>query len=665
MTAFRAVTITSKDVEGSPRIVPACLRPFPQPTMTLRPNPISALLVSTLALGITAGAPALYAQLNTPSTTGTAPASPYGGLTVEDIVVRVNDQIISRTDYDRALKEVDSEARQRGETMQQIADGHKDLLRNLIDQQLWLSKAKELGVTGETELVKQLDEIRKKYNLETMEDLEKAARDQGVSFEDFKANIRNQIVTQQVMRDEVGRRVSVTPGEVQRYFEAHKQDYATPESVHLSEILVSTGSEAPSATGEAPVVDEQRLATAKAKADDIEAKLKAGADFDKLARTSSDAPTAAQGGDLGEWGRGKLNKVFEDSTFSLKTGQFTEPIRTKQGYVILKVVSHNTGGAPQFKDVEQQVEESFYQSRMEPAIRTYLSKMREEAYISIRPGYVDTAATPNEIHPTITNSAYTPPAPKKKKKVERTRFRETEHSFRTKKPAVVAVSADTTPAKPAPDTATLTDAKSKKKAKAADATTMKPGKKEKIRFGQAPRETLPKAAGETKVEDAGALPKTDETGSTAEQDNPLQPAAAAPTKKTRYSARLALPKAPKTTGPQLDSFAPAPAAPAELADQQVQAAPLGLAGDTTKKKKKKPTAGNQGEKTRIQERPKEEKTDQPVQLTPAAPAKGAPAPKPVTPAPTQQSQPGTDATQQTPTSPDPPLQSTPASEPPH
>ena len=127
--------------------------------------------------------------------------SPYGGVTVEDIVARVNDQIITRSDYERAMKEFDDEARQRGESMQQISAAHKDLLRNLIDQQLWLSKGKELGITGETELIKRLDEIRKQYNLESLDDLEKAARDQGVSFEDFKQNIRNGIITQEVMRE--------------------------------------------------------------------------------------------------------------------------------------------------------------------------------------------------------------------------------------------------------------------------------------------------------------------------------------------------------------------------------------------------------------------------------------------------------------------------------
>src|SRR5206468_6250992 len=62
------------------------------------------------------------------------PASPYGGTTVEEIIARVNERIITRSDYDRAQKELDAEGRQRGATMQQISEAHKDLLRNLIDQ---------------------------------------------------------------------------------------------------------------------------------------------------------------------------------------------------------------------------------------------------------------------------------------------------------------------------------------------------------------------------------------------------------------------------------------------------------------------------------------------------------------------------------------------------
>ena len=177
--------------------------------------------VFVLGTALLAAPTGVFAQSN-----NIAPSSTYGGTTVEDIIARVNDQIITRSDYDRAQAEVDSESRQHGATtLQEISESHKDLLRNLIDQQLWLSKGKELGINGDTELIKRLDEIRKQYHLDTIEDLEKAAKEQGVSFEDFKANIRNGIITQEVMRQEVGSSLRFTPGEAERYYEQHKQDY--------------------------------------------------------------------------------------------------------------------------------------------------------------------------------------------------------------------------------------------------------------------------------------------------------------------------------------------------------------------------------------------------------------------------------------------------------
>ena len=553
------------------------------------------------------------------------PESPYGGNTVEDIIARVNDQIITRSDYDRAMKELDAEARQHGATMQEISDAHKDLLRNLIDQQLLLSKGKELGINGETELVNRLNEIRKQYNLETLEDLEKAAKDQGLSFEDFKANLRNGIISQQVLRDQVGRKVQFTPGEVQRYFEAHKQEYARPESENLSEILIAVGPGplTPKMPGTAPVDDPDALAAAKAKADDIEAKLHAGGDFAQLARSFSDGTTAAEGGDLGQFQRGKMAPVLEDATFALETGQVTEPIRTRQGYIIFKVVQHVHGGIPAYKDVEQQVGDAFYASRMEPAMRDFQTTMREQAFIEIKPGYADSGASPKQTKPIY--SAYIPPAPKKKKKVERTRFRESTRSFRQK----------TTQAAAPADEAAVPAKASKKDA---SLKAQKPGKKEKIRFGQAPTKTLPSAPAPAKTEDAGAV----DQAAADIPPNPLE-TRAKPTEKTRFSARAKLPKQQKAKGPQPDKLAPAAPDAAEVADRQTQAAPLGLAGDTASKKKKKKTT--ESEKTRLANKSKEaaaaakppapEMT--PAPQVPGAPGAAIPPPAPVpAPAPAPQ-----------------------------
>ncbi len=606
-----------------------------------------------------------------------APASPYGGSVVEDIVARVNNQIITQSDYDRAMTDMDQEMRQRGDTMQQISEAHKDLLRNLIDQQLWLSKGKELGINVDTEVVKKLDEIRKQYNMDSIDDLEKAAKEQGYSFADFKQNIANQIITQQVMRQEVGAHINFTPGEAERYYEQHKQDFAQPESERLSEILIAANAD-----------DPVKVQAAKAKADDIEARLHSGGDFNQLARSFSDGPTASAGGDLGVYKRGQLGTVLEDKTFALKTGEYTEPILTKQGYIVLKVVQHTAGGPAPYKDVEEQVEEALYMERMEPAIHAYLKKMRDEAAIFIKTGYTDTDATEAELHPSITFSAYVPPSPKKKAKVERTRFRESTHTFRqkggqsfappepaatpsteapsaatpsaeapasaatsTEAPEVAAPAAEgtTTTANVPPGStsaasttampATATNGKKSKSKKKEDASSQKPGKREKIRFGQAPRETLPTAANGATTENAGALPQT--ADNSQQPANPLEPTR--PQVKGRFSdqARAQHGKKKKQPfGSQTDDMAPAPPNAGEVADQQTQSAPLGLGGNTTPdKKKKKKTATTTSEKTRMSQKKKEENATPPAQPTPLPPVPGAPAPASQPEAPQPQAQP--------------------------
>jgi peptidyl-prolyl cis-trans isomerase SurA len=267
--------------------------------------------------------------------------------------------------------------------------------------------------------------------------------------------------------------------------------------------------------------------------------------------------------------------------------------------------------------VTQDVEEAYYMSRMEPAIRDYLNKMRDEAFIWINPGYTDSGATYGELHPSIAFSAYVPPAPKKKAKVERTRFRESTRTFRQKSGAAAPTPAST------------------KKGKKGEQGTEKPGKREKIRYGMAPRETLPTASTNSSTENAGALP---ETASNAEQPvNPLEPTA--PTKKTRFSARARVPKSAKTSGARGDALAPAPPDAAEVADRQTQSAPL--EPNATTKKKKKASETN-AEKTRMSQQKKNQNDNGPKpvqQPTPIPPVQGAPAPAPAQDAPQPQQPP--------------------------
>jgi peptidyl-prolyl cis-trans isomerase SurA len=327
---------------------------------------------------------------------------------VEEIVARVNNQIITLSDYQKAGAGLQQEVQQDCQncTQQQIAaeltERRKNLLRDMIDQQLLIERAKDMDINVETELVKRLDDVRKQNNLATMEDLEKAVEGQGLVWEEYKNQLRNNIMTQEVIRREVGGRLDIGSEEVKKYYEAHKQDFNRAEQVALAEIFLSTEDKSP-----------EEVAAVRTRADDLHNRLVKGEDFTALAKRYSQGSTAQEGGTLGEFERGQLAKQLEDAVFGLEKGQFTDVIQTKTGFEILKVEDHFQAGLQPLDKVEGEITNVLYRQKMEPALRTYLAQLREESYVQVKPGYTDTAAVPGAT--VIQEVAPTPDAPDKKK----------------------------------------------------------------------------------------------------------------------------------------------------------------------------------------------------------------------------------------------------------
>jgi peptidyl-prolyl cis-trans isomerase SurA len=341
------------------------------------------------------------------------------GQVVEEIVTRVNGQIITLSEFQRSKDQLRDDVKQQdpANADKLYAEREKDVLRDLVDQQLLLAKGKDLDITGDTDLIKQLDQMRKDMKLLSMEELEKAATAQGISYEDFKQNMRNRIITQKVISEEVGQHLSLSKEEEKQFYDEHKNEMEQPESIKLSEILVAPKKPSAGADPAAKQAEEAAaLAAAEAKADDLLKQIRAGAKFEDLAKKESEGPSAAQGGDLGGFKRGTLAKELEDKTFAMKAGEVTDVIRTKQGYVILKVTNHQMAGIPAMKDVEPRVMDALYMQKLQPALRAYLTKLREQAYINYKDGYVDSGASPNQTKPIETASAKPSDSKKLKKK---------------------------------------------------------------------------------------------------------------------------------------------------------------------------------------------------------------------------------------------------------
>lgn len=589
--------------------------------------------------GGSAEVPAPLPQLNLPPLP--AAITPHGTV-VEDVVVRVNDQIISRSDIERAEEQFQQEAAQNHASPEDMDRAQKNLLRDMIDKQLLISRAKELGLNADADVIRQLDDIRKQNHMDSLDDLERAAKQQGISFEDFKAQIRNQILTQQVVREEVGRRLQMSQADETNYYNAHKAEFDQPEQVHLSEILVPLSETATPA----------EIATAEAKAAGLKARVAAGETFADVARKYSGGPSAAQGGDLGAFKRGALAKVLEDATFSLPVGSATAPIRTRQGFVVLKVSAHDQPGPAPMEQVEQQIQEQLYTQAMQPALRAYLTKLRNESYVDVQSGFVDSGATASETRPVFT--AYAPPPVKKKVQRQPTRFDRRTGAVVADK-AVVA-SPDTTGGRtltgaeakvePTPTTTAAVDPNTGlgvisvpgKRGKSANGKAPKLAKKEKIRFGQAPRNSLPAGTDDTPTAsvDGGAVqagtttalarattptvPNNEAARPPANlDDNPLTPVAP-PREKTRFASKAAEVKVKKATTvsarqAEKVSTKPLTRTSDEAATAKAQAAPLGLNGDTSKKPKK-PKKVKGAQKERLEDKkPVKKAAPTPVEQT--------------------------------------------------
>ncbi len=368
------------------------------------------LIIFMAAASVALAAPGVRAQVKPTVTKDTKDVDMKGsgnGRVVEEIVARVNNEIITYSEYQKSESELHEEVKQdcQGCTQDRLntmyEERQKNLLRDQIDQSLLQQRAKDLGISVENDVIKRLDQVRQQNNFPSMEALQAAVEGQGISWEEYKATIRNQLLTQEVIRREVGSRVDIGRDDVKKYYEEHKQEFVRPEQVVLADIFLSTEGKTP-----------EQTALIQKKANDLLARLKKGDDFAELAKRNSEGPTSKDGGELGAFERGQLSKQLEDTVFALNKNQLTDVIQTKTGFEILKVIEHFEAGLQPVEKVEPEIENRIYGQRMAPILRNYLAELREESYVIVKPGYVDTAAVSTNVG--IKEVAPTPDAAEKK-----------------------------------------------------------------------------------------------------------------------------------------------------------------------------------------------------------------------------------------------------------
>ncbi len=332
-----------------------------------------------------------------PATPGVKPAAPAASdpskaRTVEEIVARVNSDVITTVDLEQNKAQAIEDAKAECETdkctpeqlQKAIDDAQKNALRDLIDNSLLKQRALDMDISVESEVVKKLDEIRQDNKLETMEDLEKAITGEGHDYDEFKSGIRDRLLRDQVIYQEVGSRITngIDRAEMQKYYEAHKSDFmAQTDGVRIREILVSTAGK-----------PESEWPALKAKAESYRDRVTKGEDFGDLAKHFSNGTSAKDGGELGAFERGQLAKPIEEEVFKLNRREMTPVIQTSTGFLIIQVEERYEAGVQPFEKVENEVMNRMAQSQLAPRLRAYLDTLRRDSFVEVRPGYVDTSA---------------------------------------------------------------------------------------------------------------------------------------------------------------------------------------------------------------------------------------------------------------------------------
>ena len=305
---------------------------------------------------------------------------------VEEIVAKCNGDIVTRSDLDKAQIELSEAYRHEGlagaALDEKMAQESKHLLQDRIDNLLLVQKAKDLNINVDADLAKRVAAVQKQSGIADPDKFHDWVKEQsGVPFEDFRNDMKNQMLRERVIRQEVGEHISIKHEELEKYYNEHKADFIREERIFLREILVSTEGK-----------DEAGVAAAKKKADDLVTRARRGERFPELARDNSDSITAKSFGALDPYKKGDLAPALESQVWDKPKGYVTDPITVGAGFLILHVEEHHKAGQAELAEVEGEVQDKLYAPRMQPMVRDYLTKLRKEAFLEIKPEYVDSGA---------------------------------------------------------------------------------------------------------------------------------------------------------------------------------------------------------------------------------------------------------------------------------
>jgi len=294
---------------------------------------------------------------------------------VEGIVVRVGDRIVTRTQYDRRLKELYAQI-ERGAPAEQVSklqqEARTGLVNELINELLIKDRADRLGISiTPAEVTDAIARLKQQYGITTDEQFEASLRSSGLTRADLEAQLRDTLTTNKVFGRELRGRNEATDAELRERYNREKESYRLPERAHLREIVVLKP-------------ENGNLEEARTRATEVgEAARKSGTDFAALASTMSESGTREKGGDLGEVSKGDLVPELDTAVFNAAPGAVIGPIETRSAWHIVKVEQRLPSEVPAFESIKDKLRQEASDETFQRDYKAYIETLRKDAFVQI------------------------------------------------------------------------------------------------------------------------------------------------------------------------------------------------------------------------------------------------------------------------------------------
>lgn len=322
----------------------------------------------------------------------------FGGEVIDRILVHVNSRIVTQSLLDGRLEVATREAPSPPDTARH-EEMKKGVLEELVNEALLEDRARDLDLfSTDAEVEEQIKRLKEQNNVATEEEFEKALAASGMTIDRLRDQLRKSMTVQRVVGREVNSKVDLSDEALRAVYEREKETWKIAERAHLAEILIPIG-EGPSSRDEAA-----------RKAKEASDALKGGTKFEEVVRQYSSGSTKARGGDLGMVGKGELNAEIDKAVFSLPVGAVSDPIATKFGWHLVKVVEKVPASYKPFSDVRAEILKREQETQFQKKLAEYLEKLKRDAVIRVSAEAAPYYAAPAAVAPLPA------PEPKDKKK---------------------------------------------------------------------------------------------------------------------------------------------------------------------------------------------------------------------------------------------------------